>query len=133
MNNRVWVSACFGLVCALLLTVAPANAGRGAGGEAFVWQAELVAGQVIEIHGINGDVRATGSEGREVVVSATKSGRGDHDAVTIEVTEHANGVTICAVYPGARNSACKPGEGSSSSASNVMGCFILSFSIDQYI
>jgi hypothetical protein len=53
--------------------------------------------------------------GNEVKVEAKKSGRrSDPDEVTIEVIEHAGGVTLCAVYPtprGERPNQCAPGEG----------------------
>ena len=51
--------------------------------------------------------------GAEVEVTAVKKGRkSDPTAVKIEVVEHADGVTICAVYPsdGAAN-VCAPGKG----------------------
>ena len=64
------------------------------------WRKAIPAGQAIEIKGINGDITATAASGSEVEVIARKSGRrSDPSSVTIEVVEHAGGVTICAMYP----------------------------------
>jgi hypothetical protein len=67
----------------------------------FEWTGRLAAGKTIEIKGINGDVRAEPARGNEIEVTATKreGRRGDADEVTFEVVEHADGVTICAMYP----------------------------------
>lgn len=68
--------------------------------EEFDWRGAVARGDKIEIENINGDVRASFTSGSEVVVHATKTGRDDDPAsVTIEVVPHAQGVTICAVYP----------------------------------
>jgi DUF4097 and DUF4098 domain-containing protein YvlB len=81
----------------------------------FRWSGRVAAGRTIEIKGINGDVRAAASQGNEVEVTATKTGRrSDSKSVEIRVVEHAGGVTICAVYPNAdsnRPNTCTPDEG----------------------
>jgi hypothetical protein len=63
---------------------------------------------------VNGAVDATAADGDEVEVTAAKTGRrSDPGSVRIEVVEHPEGVTICAVYPdvdGRRNE-CRPGDG----------------------
>ena len=78
------------------------------------WQGSVDRGDAIEIKGINGGIKATGSSGGQVTVTAVKKGKDDHPAdVRIEVVEHAGGVTICAVYPdvkGKKNE-CAPGDG----------------------
>lgn len=94
---------------ALLFAAAPAAA------QDFNWRGRLGAGQTIEIKGINGDIEAVAGSGDEVVVTARKSEgrRGDMEDVTIEVVEHADGVTICSVYPPGRDdraNECAPGS-----------------------
>jgi hypothetical protein len=82
----------------------------------FDWRGRLAPGQTIEIFGINGAIRAMEAAGNEVEVSARirEGRRGDPDDVRIEVVEHSDGVTICAVYPGerrGRSNECRPGGG----------------------
>ncbi len=82
--------------------------------EDFKWSGRVAPGKSIEIKGVNGGISAEPSTGAQVEVVARKSGRkSDPDEVTIEVIEHAGGVTICAVYPtprGDRPNECGPGE-----------------------
>jgi hypothetical protein len=69
----------------------------------FTWHRALAAGKSIEIIGVNGSIDASAGAGREVEVFAVKKGRrSDPESVEISVVEHADGVTICAVYPSAR-------------------------------
>ncbi len=71
----------------------------------FNWHKALAAGKTIEIVGLNGSIDASGTSGSEVEVSAIKRGRkSDPESVRIDVVEHENGVTICAVYPTPRGS-----------------------------
>ena len=68
--------------------------------EPFHHRARLRAGGTLEIHGINGDIRATLAGGDEVVVDAVRRGRRDDpEDVRIEVTETRNGLVVCARYP----------------------------------
>lgn len=78
----------------------------------FVWKGRMAPGQSLEIRGVNGDVRAEAGSGEAVVSAVKKARRSDPDDVRIEVVEHADGVTICAVYPGdgRRNTGCAPGR-----------------------
>ena len=107
-------------------TVAKARAAeRGAGAVAqaaaaepqndFRWRGRLAAGRVVEIKGVNGGVEAEPSTSGEVEVTAEKSARrGDAGSVRVEVVEHAEGVTICAVYPSkdaGKPNVCAPGGG----------------------
>ncbi len=82
--------------------------------EDFQWHGRVGAGKTVEIKGVNGAIDAAAASGDEVEVTATKKGRrSDPGSVRIEVVEHAQGVTICAVYPdvdGRRNE-CRPGDG----------------------
>lgn len=88
----------------------------------FRWSGRVASGRTIEIKGLNGNVRAEASQGSEVEVTATKSGRrNDPKEVEIRVVEHAGGVTICAVYPSAdssRPNQCAPEEGGQMSVEN---------------
>lgn len=68
-------------------------------GRTFSWKQKLAADQVIEVRGISGDIHATGYDGADVEVTAEKSGR-DADEVEIKVMPTAEGVRICAFYPG---------------------------------
>ncbi len=81
--------------------------------EEFDWSGTVAPGDKIEIKNIAGDVRASYTSGSEVVVQAIKTGQDDDPAsVTIAVVEHADGVTICAVYPdvpGLDPNECLPG------------------------
>ncbi|HEX7177089.1 MAG TPA: DUF4097 family beta strand repeat-containing protein [Pyrinomonadaceae bacterium] len=92
-------------------------------GNEFRWTGRLASGRVIEVKGVNGRVNAEGTAaGGEVEVVATKRARqSDPASVRVEVVEHADGVTICAVYPnGDRNkqNRCVPGEGGNMSVQN---------------
>ena len=78
----------------------------------FHWKGKIAPGKAIEIKGVNGDVRAVAGSG-DVEVSAVKHARrSDPDDVKIEVVQHENGVTICAVYPsdGRRENTCDAGD-----------------------
>src|SRR5262245_47217902 len=89
----------------LALSTAPLAA------EDFHWQGLLASGKAIEIKGVNGRIEAVAGRGREVEVTAVKHGRhrGRPEDVDIKVVEHADGVTICAVYPsrGSRANDCQ--------------------------
>ena len=91
----------------------------------FAWTGTLAAGQILEIRGINGGIVAEGTSGRNVEVRATKRGRdSDPATVTIEVVEHPDGVTICAVYPSrdeSRPNRCEPGGGRRSGGASGSG------------
>jgi hypothetical protein len=90
----------------------------GVQAENWEWQGAVDRGDAIEIKGINGAIKATGTSGGQVTVSAVKKGKDDDPAdVRIEVVEHTGGVTICAVYPdaggmrtGRRRAVVEPGQ-----------------------
>ncbi|KPK57957.1 MAG: hypothetical protein AMS21_10955 [Gemmatimonas sp. SG8_38_2] len=81
--------------------------------ESWSWSGRVDRGQHVEIKGINGEVRAERTSGNEVEVRAEKRGKKDDPStVSIEVVEHENGVTICAVYPSKDEdepNECRPG------------------------
>ena len=88
----------------------------------FRWHEPLAAGRVIEIKGVNGNVEVGPASGGEVeVVAVKRSRRSDPEEVRIEVVRHAEGVTICAVYPtpeGREPNRCAPGDGGRMSVNN---------------
>ncbi len=104
----------------ILLTaalLAASSAAAAAQSPDFRWDGKLAAGKTLEIRGVNGDIRAQASDDDAVHVLADRHGRRDDpSSVRIEVVEHGDGVTICAVYPtprGARReNECRPGGGS---------------------
>lgn len=83
--------------------------------ETFDWSGRIADGAMLEIKGVNGGISALPASGPEATVTAVKSSeRGDPASVRIEVVEHQDGVTLCAVYPtpeGERSNECRPGEG----------------------
>ena len=81
----------------------------------FRWQGHVIAGNTLEIKGVNGNIAASGAAGGQVEVVAEKDARkSDPESVRIEVVEHGGGVTICAVYPTPDNAdrpnECRPGD-----------------------
>ncbi len=81
------------------------------GDDTFTWEGRVSSGDFVEVHGINGSIRArTGSGDRVRVEAEKKSDRGREDDVEIVVNEFANGVVICTVYPG-QSRECEPGQG----------------------
>jgi putative adhesin len=80
----------------------------------FQWRGAVLQGSTIEIKGVNGDVTAEPAAGAEVEVTAERRGRRSNpEDVRIEVVQHGDGVTICAVYPSrdsSRPNECRPGS-----------------------
>jgi hypothetical protein len=79
----------------------------------FHWKGRIAAGKTIEIKGVNCDVSAVAGSGETEVRAVKTAKRSDPDDVKIEVVEHEDGVTICAVYPsdGRRENVCASGRG----------------------
>jgi hypothetical protein len=78
------------------------------------WKGTVAQGATLEIKGVNGEIKAIASTGAEAEVSAVMTGRRSNPAdVRLDIVPHADGVTICAVYPSAdgRPNECQPGEG----------------------
>jgi hypothetical protein len=90
--------------------------------EQFQWTGRVAEGRAIEIKGVNGPIRAQPASGGEVRVTARKIGQRSNPAeVSIDVVEHAGGVTICAVYPnvaGRPRNECQPGSGGRNEVQN---------------
>lgn len=102
------------IVAIATLAASPAFALSGQNAEEeFNWSGAVAAGNHIEIQNLNGAISAEYTSGSEVEVIAHKEGpRDDIEDVTIEVVEHANGVTICSVYANTdgRRNVCGPGK-----------------------
>jgi beta-lactamase regulating signal transducer with metallopeptidase domain len=113
-TSAVALAGLIGLPAAAL-TLAPVAApgsARGWGTAAFAWAEVMPQGSMIEIQGLNGNIRADGSESDTVEVRATRHGRAPTPDIHFAVVRHAGGVTICAVYPspaGAAPNQCIPG------------------------
>jgi hypothetical protein len=93
-----------GLAAAALACAPGLLAAQEAGtqqGDHWSWHGRVPAGKTLEIKGISGSISAEPATGDEIVVTADKHARdSDPDEVKIEVYQDADGVTICAVYPG---------------------------------
>src|SRR5256712_7950329 len=79
----------------------------------FHGKGKIASGKGIEIKGVNGDVRAVAGSGDVEVTAVKHARRSDPNDVKIEVVQHEDGVTICAVYPsdGRRENTCEAGDG----------------------
>jgi DUF4097 and DUF4098 domain-containing protein YvlB len=114
MTVRILRSAATGAVALGALSCSDST-GPGDKLDTFEWDGTIAAGDVVEVKGINGNIRALPSTGDAVRIVATKRGSDDDPStVTIEVVEHDGGVTVCAVYPdvpGEPANECLPGEG----------------------
>lgn len=87
----------------------------------FKWHAPLGKGKTLEIRGVSGTIRASRAGGNDAEVTAEKSARkSDPDDVEIRVVEHADGVTICAVYPSrrGRTNTCEAGSSNQNTENN---------------
>ncbi len=87
----------------------------------WTWSGRLPSGRTLEIRGINGSISAEPARGDQIEVVAMKHARrSDPDDVRIDVVEHDEGVTICAVYPGSRgrSNTCERGGGRSNTRNN---------------
>ncbi len=77
----------------------------------FNWKEIVIAGQTIEIQGVNGDVSAELAQSEEAEVIARIRGAHRPDAVKVQPIKHAGGILFCATYP-VRNPArpyiCRP-------------------------
>src|SRR5256712_5695197 len=97
------------LPAAAALALAPRTA---AAQREFHWKGPVAPGKAIEIKGVNGDVRASAGSGDVEVTAVKRARKSDPDEVKIEVVQHEDGVTICAVYPsgGRRENTCEAGD-----------------------
>ena len=100
-------------VLSSLVLAAQPLASAQSGSSPFEWRGTVLQGSAIEIKGVNGDISAEPAAGAEVEVTAVRTARrSDPNSVQLDVVQHADGVTICAVYPdaGGRPNECRPGN-----------------------
>jgi hypothetical protein len=85
---------------ALAQTVNPGSTTPPAAAD-FRWEKAIAAGSAVSLHNIVGDVDVTPSTtGRVEVVGVKRGNRRYADDVTLEVVEHARGITVCAMHRG---------------------------------
>ncbi|HSG07360.1 MAG TPA: DUF4097 family beta strand repeat-containing protein [Longimicrobiales bacterium] len=88
-----------GVGAAMALLAAGTASGVEAQDASFRWQNAMSPGQVLEVRGIVGQIRAEYTSGSQAELVAEKDGRaGDFDEVEIRVVKEPNGYTVCAVY-----------------------------------
>ncbi len=99
------------LLTIFVLAAAAAATALGDDGD-FQWQGQLSPGQLLDIRGVFGAIRAQGTADSTASLTAHKTaGAGDPAAVTIQVVPFDGGVVVCAVYPDAnpnRPNTCNP-------------------------
>ena len=105
---------------AFILSAVPAGMSAQ---EDWTWRGNVASGKTMEIRNLNGSVSVLPGTGSQVVVTATRHARkSDIESVTMKVIEHADGVTICSMYPTPENAKrvneCLPGGGGSMSNQN---------------
>ena len=108
------VRALLGMILAAAMVAGCGDStGPGVVQEGDEWTGQVSVGNTIEIKGVMGDIKAYLTADPEVTVTWIKEGHGDDPSeVLVEVVEHADGVTICAVYPdvpGRPANECQPG------------------------
>ena len=102
------------VVATAALVVAAAVPAAAQREDTFRWSGPLAAGKTLEVRGINGSIDARPAAGGMVEIVAHKEGKDDDPgAVDIEVVEGADGIRVCAVYPGkhgGRVNSCREGN-----------------------
>ncbi len=99
MTRTITAAAVAALVFAPVLAAAQTQQGN-----TWSWHGQVAAGKSLEIRGVNGTISAQPATGGEVVVTAEKRAEhSDPGEVQIQVVQDAEGVLICAVYPGRSN------------------------------
>ncbi len=94
-----------------LMMLSPESVLR-AQGDTFQGSSRLAPGQILEVQGIAGEIRAVLAQGQEARVVAVKRGdRGDFPEVAVEVAEAGDRIVICAVYGSWKHGQgrCSPG------------------------
>lgn len=110
-----------GFLAVVALVVGPVDVNA----QDFDWSGRIQSGDVIEIEGVLGDIRAVASNGNEVEVTAEirEHRRGYAEDIEFEVVEHSGGVTICALYPtprrARRDNECRPNGRSRNSTEDI--------------
>jgi hypothetical protein len=87
------------IILGTLLLATTVTASAAAQDDTWRWRKAIPAGRTVEIRGISGDITASAAAGNEVEIVARKSARsGDPADVRMVAEEHADGVTVCAIY-----------------------------------
>ena len=123
MTMRGWVAV--GVVTALGTGCMEGNGPFGVDNGRTVtedsWTIAVHAGERFELFGVNGDIHATATDGNVVEIAVRMSGT-ESDVSSIEIIQldHAEGVTVCVVYPArpGRVNECRVG-GANQSVSNI--------------
>jgi len=95
----------------LLLAIAlivPVRAWSQSDSTTFHWSGKLAPNNVVEIKNLNGRIDAEPASSDHVEVTAEKFGP-EADQVKVVTVPSSNGITICAIYPGASESDCEAG------------------------
>lgn len=98
--------------CFILLTAVTGLFGA-TGRDTFHWTGRVPPGQRLEVQGINGSIHAEPATGDQVEVVAFKNGvEYNPTEIDVQVVQHDDGVTICAVSPSTdgRSLECNPGS-----------------------
>ena len=96
------------VVALVLALFALSSVAQTQNGDEWRWSGKLAPEQVVQIKNVNGSIEADGVSGDTIEVVAYRSGE-DKDQVHVEMVNGADGVTICAVYPGHGNR-CEAGD-----------------------
>ncbi len=118
MSTRLRLALVAGLAAVLWPGSSPTAAQDN---DEFSWSGSVAVGKTLQIKNANGPLVAEYTEGNSIEVRAVKEGpAADREAVTFEVVEHDDGITICAIYPGRLWSSndCEPDSGHMSSNRN---------------
>ena len=83
--------------------------------EDFEWTGDVPRGGVVEVKGINGSIHVERTSSSQLTISAeVRARRSDPETVRVELVEHGDGLTFCAVYPtpenAERENSCQPGS-----------------------
>jgi hypothetical protein len=121
MGGQTMKKLISGAVLVATMTIAAA----GLNAQDFEWNGQLQSGDVLEIEGVLGDIRAVVARGNEVEVTAEvrEHRRGYAEDISFEVVEHSGGVTICALYPTSRrarhDNECRPDGRTRNNTNNI--------------
>lgn len=83
-------------VAALPSVIAAQQPSSGNGAE-FRWAKSVRSGQLIRVANVTGDVAVTGADVEQVEVVARRRGSSRDSEARVEVKEHADGITVCAL------------------------------------
>lgn len=106
-----------------LAAVLVSAAGRAwAQGDRVQWTGSLAQGQSVAIRGINGSIQTTASDDGLIHVDARIS---DPSVARVEVFDHADGVTICALYSSSQGDCRQNTRGNERDSNNARVDFVV--------